>query len=257
MAAAPSPPRSRDGRRRHSSPMEDAGRVSAPAAVTVTASAAPRLPHPLPPPPPPPTRPHPTPPRSMKAIASARMKGEYPERVGQPECQNTELLLRSMSAPSFMHVGPVLKLRTAVSIFLQYYLKTGTCKFGPTCKFHHPREKAGIAGRVQLNTLGYPLRPRENVFPERPDQPECQYYMKTGDCKFGAVCKFHHPRVRTMPAPDCVLSPMGLPLRPVRVGRICIDDLLSSLSPQAYAKTENDLLQILELAILILWPHKP
>jgi hypothetical protein len=56
---------------------------------------------------------------------------------------------------------------------------------------------------------------RENVFPERPDQPECQYYMKTGDCKFGAVCKFHHPRVRSLPPPDCVLSPMGLPIRPV------------------------------------------
>ncbi|KAG8054204.1 hypothetical protein GUJ93_ZPchr0001g30129 [Zizania palustris] len=56
--------------------------------------------------------------------------------------------------------------------------------------------------------------PRENVFPDRPDQPECQYYMKTGDCKFGAVCKFHHPRVRSMPPPDCLLSPVGLPLRP-------------------------------------------
>lgn len=41
----------------------------------------------------------------------------------------------------------------------QYYLKTGTCKFGATCKFHHPRDKAGIAGRVPLNVLGYPLRP--------------------------------------------------------------------------------------------------
>ncbi|XP_066313191.1 zinc finger CCCH domain-containing protein 12-like [Miscanthus floridulus] len=55
---------------------------------------------------------------------------------------------------------------------------------------------------------------RDNVFPERPDEPECQYYMKTGDCKFGAVCKFHHPRVRSLPPPDCVLSPMGLPIRP-------------------------------------------
>ncbi|CAI9090901.1 OLC1v1025785C2 [Oldenlandia corymbosa var. corymbosa] len=55
---------------------------------------------------------------------------------------------------------------------------------------------------------------RETVFPERPGQPECQFYMKTGDCKFGAVCKFHHPRERIIPAPDCVLSPIGLPLRP-------------------------------------------
>ncbi|KFK25871.1 hypothetical protein AALP_AA8G173100 [Arabis alpina] len=56
---------------------------------------------------------------------------------------------------------------------------------------------------------------REDLFPERPGQPECQFYMKTGDCKFGTVCKFHHPRDRQAPAPDCVLSPVDLPLRPV------------------------------------------
>ncbi|KVI07572.1 Zinc finger, CCCH-type [Cynara cardunculus var. scolymus] len=61
---------------------------------------------------------------------------------------------------------------------------------------------------------GYYALPRENVFPERPGQPDCQFYMKTGDCKFGAVCRFHHPRERVIPAPDCVLSPIGLPLRP-------------------------------------------
>ncbi|CAK9168413.1 unnamed protein product [Ilex paraguariensis] len=63
--------------------------------------------------------------------------------------------------------------------------------------------------------LGYYALQRENVFPERPGEPECQFYMKTGDCKFGAVCRFHHPRERLIPAPDCVLSPLGLPLRPV------------------------------------------
>ena len=42
---------------------------------------------------------------------------------------------------------------------MQYYLKTGNCKFGPSCKFHHPREKAGTAGRAQLNALNLPLRP--------------------------------------------------------------------------------------------------
>ncbi|KAL6988886.1 hypothetical protein U1Q18_014637 [Sarracenia purpurea var. burkii] len=62
--------------------------------------------------------------------------------------------------------------------------------------------------------LGYYALQRENVFPERPGQSECQFYMKTGDCKFGAVCRFHHPRERLIPTPDCVLSPIGLPLRP-------------------------------------------
>lgn len=62
--------------------------------------------------------------------------------------------------------------------------------------------------------LGFYALQRDNVFPERPGQPECQFYMKTGDCKFGAVCRFHHPRERLIPVPDCVLSPLGLPLRP-------------------------------------------
>ena len=62
---------------------------------------------------------------------------------------------------------------------------------------------------------GFFALPSESVFPERPGQPECQFYMKTGDCKFGTVCKFHHPRDRQPPSPDCLLSPIGLPLRPV------------------------------------------
>ncbi|KAL5138955.1 Zinc finger CCCH domain-containing protein ZFN-like [Glycine soja] len=62
--------------------------------------------------------------------------------------------------------------------------------------------------------VGFYTLQRENIFPERPGQPECQFYMKTGDCKFGAVCRFHHPQERLVPAPNCVLSPIGLPLRP-------------------------------------------
>ncbi|GAA0155020.1 protein phosphatase [Lithospermum erythrorhizon] len=61
---------------------------------------------------------------------------------------------------------------------------------------------------------GYYAMQGGSVFPERPGQPECQFYMKTGDCKFGGVCKFHHPRERLIPAPNCLLSPRGLPLRP-------------------------------------------
>lgn len=68
------------------------------------------------------------------------------------------------------------------------------------------------SGTLQLGQYAFQ---RDNVFPERLGQPECQFYMKTGDCKFGAVCKFHHPRERFVPVPDCVLSPLGLPLRPV------------------------------------------
>ncbi|CAL9047291.1 unnamed protein product [Musa banksii] len=55
---------------------------------------------------------------------------------------------------------------------------------------------------------------RENKFPERPGQPECQFYMKTGDCKYGAMCKYHHPPDWRIPRMNVVLSALGLPLRP-------------------------------------------
>ncbi|PSS33958.1 Zinc finger CCCH domain-containing protein [Actinidia chinensis var. chinensis] len=93
--------------------------------------------------------------------------GEFPERVGQPVCQ--------------------------------YYMRTGMCKFGASCKYHHPRQGGGSAIPVVLNTSGYPLRPGEK---------ECSYYMKMGQCKFGVTCKFHHPQ----PAGIQVSAPLAGPL---------------------------------------------
>ncbi|CAI0467465.1 unnamed protein product [Linum tenue] len=55
---------------------------------------------------------------------------------------------------------------------------------------------------------------KEHSFPERPGQPECQYYMKNGDCKFGSSCRYHHPPEFSAPKPNVALSPLGLPLRP-------------------------------------------
>ncbi|TVU22470.1 hypothetical protein EJB05_32168 [Eragrostis curvula] len=55
---------------------------------------------------------------------------------------------------------------------------------------------------------------QEHVFPERPGQPECQYYMRTGHCKFGATCKYNHPRDLSAPKSNYVFSPLCLPLRP-------------------------------------------
>ncbi|KAL8118454.1 hypothetical protein AgCh_016108 [Apium graveolens] len=48
-----------------------------------------------------------------------------------------------------------------------------------------------------------------NEFPERPGQPECKFYMKTGDCKYRSGCKFHHPKTLNV-----THSKEGLPLRP-------------------------------------------
>lgn len=58
---------------------------------------------------------------------------------------------------------------------------------------------------------------KDQAFPERPGQPECQHYVKTGECKFGSTCKYHHPPQWSAPNKNFILSPMGLPLRPVNV----------------------------------------
>ncbi|KAI3992700.1 hypothetical protein MKX01_021661 [Papaver californicum] len=73
---------------------------------------------------------------------------QFPERTDQPECQ--------------------------------YYMKTGTCKFGPTCKYHHPRERTAST----LSPYGLPLRPGQAI---------CTFYSLYGICKFGLSCKYDHP----------------------------------------------------------------
>ncbi|XP_044487228.1 zinc finger CCCH domain-containing protein 58-like isoform X2 [Mangifera indica] len=97
--------------------------------------------------------------------------GEYPERAGQPLCK--------------------------------YYMRTGTCKFGSSCKYDHPRQGAGSVTHVTLNYYGYPLRPGEK---------ECSYYLKTGQCKFGPTCKFHHPQPAGIQVPAPQVTPMPAPV---------------------------------------------
>ncbi|CAN8260273.1 unnamed protein product [Cochlearia groenlandica] len=55
---------------------------------------------------------------------------------------------------------------------------------------------------------------KDQSFPQRPDQPECQYFMRTGDCKFGSSCRYHHPLDAVEPKTGVLLSSIGLPLRP-------------------------------------------
>jgi hypothetical protein len=44
-------------------------------------------------------------------------------------------------------------------------------------------------------------------YPERPGEPDCTYYLRTGLCRFGMSCRFNHPPDRNLvniPAfPNC------------------------------------------------------
>ncbi|KAK9155507.1 hypothetical protein Sjap_002987 [Stephania japonica] len=98
---------------------------------------------------------------------AARANSPYPDRPGEPDCI--------------------------------YYLRTGVCGYGSSCRYNHPAYSAqGASYRVEL--------------PERVGEPDCQYFLKTGVCKFGAACKFHHPRDKQI-ATQISLNVLGLPMR--------------------------------------------
>jgi translation initiation factor 4G len=97
----------------------------------------------------------------------------------------------------------------------QYYMKHGTCKFGQACKFHHPPQSAltatlvsggavlmnvGRAGdtghQVLLNAVATDTGGSSMMLqflPQRPDEPDCIYFLRNGRCKYGATCRYHHP----------------------------------------------------------------
>ncbi|KAE8689493.1 Zinc finger CCCH domain-containing protein 26 [Hibiscus syriacus] len=98
-------------------------------------------------------------------------------------------------------------LRDLIDLFEGAF--AGACKYGSTCKYHHPKDRNG-AGPVTFNILGLPMRQ---------DEKSCPYFMRTGSCKFGVACKFHHPHPASPgaglpvngPAGSSVLPPTGVP----------------------------------------------
>ncbi|KAH9299308.1 hypothetical protein KI387_030990, partial [Taxus chinensis] len=110
----------------------------------------------------------------LQSAVTDREGMTFPERPGQVECQ--------------------------------HYLRTGTCKFGAACKFHHPKRTEQSATIIQ-----------KRRFPERPGEPECLYYLKTGDCRFGDACLYHHPKERFEQSSENMLNPTSLPVNYVHV----------------------------------------
>lgn len=154
--------------------------------------------------------------------------------------------------PALYHNSKGLPVRPD-EVDCPFYLKTGSCKYGSTCRYNHPDRNAFvppvalghslIASASNLNigvvnpasSLYQTIDPRlsqttllaqqtmptlvgtQTVYPQRPGQTECDYYMKTGECKFGDRCKFHHPidRLTTNEASQQAikLTLAGLPRR--------------------------------------------
>lgn len=104
---------------------------------------------------------------------------------------------------------------------LQYYFRTGGCKYGLTCRFNHTKPNSDVPPSApELNFLGLPIRPVippifNSLFvyltfvkcyitnnPNWQGEIECPFYMRNGSCKFGADCKFDHPDPTTLGGTD-------------------------------------------------------
>jgi len=77
--------------------------------------------------------------------------------------------------------------------------------------YNTAKNQGELVASGQIDLLAMTLSP----LPERPDHPECRYFMNTGSCKYGSNCKFHHPKERFAQLATSSLGPHGLPLRPV------------------------------------------
>jgi len=83
------------------------------------------------------------------------------------------------------------------------YIRTGKCKYGDQCKYNHPigrisLSSGGVLGSGGqtcsiINNITIIKNHNEPMFPIRPTEPSCSYCLRYGTCKFGQICKFHHP----------------------------------------------------------------
>lgn len=146
-----------------------------------------------------------------------------------------------MPATTFNAKGLPLRMG---EVDCSFYMKTGSCKFGSACRFNHPEIPANLVLQqnqtpvapmlgslaapygsysiypgaipdygfgMQTADFGLSTLPQPSIYPQRPGEPSCTYYMKTGVCKFASSCKFHHPIDRKEPSTKVTLA--GLPRR--------------------------------------------
>ncbi|XP_031118559.1 zinc finger CCCH domain-containing protein 37-like [Ipomoea triloba] len=152
---------------------------------------------------------------------------------------NSEMIgdVKQTVTPAMLHNSKGLPIRPG-EVDCPFYLKTGSCKYGATCRYNHPDRYTINPPAAHLNvgivnptaSLFQTFDPRmtqtmfgfaTTIYPQRPGQVECDFYMKTGECKFGERCRFHHPLDHSSPVTSSMegqqqnfkLSLAGLPRR--------------------------------------------
>ncbi|GER43743.1 zinc finger CCCH domain-containing protein [Striga asiatica] len=86
-----------------------------------------------------------------------------------------------------------------------YYMKSGSCKFGSSCKFNHPPRRNTQVVKERAKYGG------DNT--ERGGQTECKYYLASGGCRYGENCRFSHNSDNSSKSQILEFNFLGLPIR--------------------------------------------
>ncbi|KAG2241834.1 hypothetical protein Bca52824_096323 [Brassica carinata] len=92
-----------------------------------------------------------------------------------------------------------------------FYMRTGSCKYGSSCKFNHPLLPTNLLLHIDRERVREREREEDE---ENPRLMECKYYFRTGGCKYGETCRFSHTKEQTSPASRQEHNFLGLPIRP-------------------------------------------
>lgn len=89
--------------------------------------------------------------------------------------------------------------KTEIDTVCSYYMKTGLCKFGATCKWVHPSDRLAVdrtrvreSAEVQASKRSQ-QKVQTWMFPHRPNAGPCAHFLRTKECSFGPKCVFDHP----------------------------------------------------------------
>jgi len=95
-----------------------------------------------------------------------------------------------------------------------FFLKSGKCTYGPTCRFDHPAGLGGLmAGGSGFGflpgTMGGPMT--EGGMAMRPGREQCPFLARTGACPFGPECRFDHSGTKDS-NPNSLSKPIEAPV---------------------------------------------
>ncbi|PKA61042.1 Zinc finger CCCH domain-containing protein 37 [Apostasia shenzhenica] len=167
-------------------------------------------------------------PKDLEIESVAKDNGKV-EHTNDTALDGSNGLKGFVPGPAQLHNSKGLPIRPGETD-CPFYLKTGSCKYGATCRYNHPDRifvnppfTANLSNAIVTPTastlpigvinpaVSYipTIDPRltqaavgvgQVIYPQRPGEIECDYYMKTGHCKFGDRCKFDHPLDRSAPS---------------------------------------------------------